>query len=160
MSTFCVGVDDGVPLAAAVCECNDLESSDNTLTLPHHAGSNDWVRATTFDFLLLLFFVLETGDLLAFLFVVGDDIDVLVPFNELILIFCVEKYGDVLVVDLAAVLRVEIEGASFIFLATNLVVWMKVGAQDIETLNSECTKMRLIVEKVNGRLHCIYLILY
>ena len=45
MSTFCVGVDDGVLLlqsvAAAACECNDLVSSDNTLTLPHHAGSND-----------------------------------------------------------------------------------------------------------------------
>ena len=89
--------------------------------------------------------------------------DLAVPFNELILLFCVEKYGDVLVVDLATVLRVEIEGASFIFLATNLVVWIKVifGAQDEDTLiNSDCTKTRLIVEKMNGRLHGIYLILF
>jgi len=88
--------------------------------------------------------------------------DLAVPFNELILIFCVEKYGDVLVVDLAAVLRVEVEGASFIFLQVSrksLRVWMKVGEQDKDTLiNSDCTKTRLIVEKMNGRLHGIYLI--
>ena len=92
--------------------------------------------------------------------------DLAVPFNGLILLFCVEKYGDVLVVDLATVLWVEIEGASFIFFARKslrVCGWMKEvvdGAQDVDTLiNSDCTKTRLIVEKMNDRLHGIYLTL-
>ena len=79
---------------------------------------------------------METGDLLAFRFAAGDDMMAYdsVPFNELIL---------------------------FNFFANPIRVWMKVvdGAQDVETLNSDCNKTRLIVEKMNGRLHCIYLIL-